>query len=126
MTQQETLKGIDAFFASLADAASSGNLSAYVAHYMDDGTLLLPRRPPVVGHKAIGEFFEKFQNKLELVLDNYEQAKIDVVGDLALVRSQGSGHYLIKTTGQRLECLWIYYTDLSSLFCKTRRQKSFY
>ena len=99
MTQDEAL---EAFFSSLGNAASSGDLSAYVEHYIDDGTLLLPRRPPIVGHRAIGEFFEKFQSKLELAIDTYEQLNIDVLGEVALVRSQGSGHYLIKATGEKL------------------------
>ena len=102
MTQDEALEALEAFFGSLGDTASSGDLSAYVAHYMDEGTLLLPRRPPIIGHRAIGEFFEKFQSKLEIVIDTYEQLKIDLLGEFALVRSQGSGHYLIKATGEKL------------------------
>ena len=98
----ETMKGLEAFFESLADAASSGNPSAYVAHYLDDSTLLLPRRAPIVGHPAIGAFFEKFQRKLVLVLDQYEQMKTEVLGNVALVHSQGSGHYLVKSTGERV------------------------
>jgi len=102
MEAKPEYEAIQAFFASLVEAGTSGNRSAYVNHFMPDAVLLLPRRPALIGHQAIGEWFDKFQNELELVLDNYQQLQIDVLGEVALVRSFGSGHYLVKATGTKV------------------------
>ena len=51
---------------------------------------------------AIGDWFDTFRTSLELHLDSYEQQKIEIVGDVAMVRSHASGHYLNKKSGEKL------------------------
>ena len=102
MTTKQKLETLNAFFSSLGEASSSGNLSGYVDHYLPQGTLLLPQRPPVIGRQAIENFFENFRNKLELQLDEYEQLQVDFIGEVALVRSRSSGRFLINATGDKI------------------------
>lgn len=89
------------FFENLASAAVAGDTQAYTSHFRPDGTLLLPHRPPIIGRSAIGDFFEDFRTVLELQIDVYEQQDIEIVGDVAMVRSRSTGHYLNKKTGHR-------------------------
>jgi ketosteroid isomerase-like protein len=123
----EALK--DTFF-RLNEAATSGDREGYQNLFLPDGVMFLPDRPPLLGREAIGrwaeEFMrsvvlvtdkyeqvppllgreaigrwaEEFMRSVVLVTDKYEQVQIDIVGDVAIVRSRGSGRYILKKTGE--------------------------
>ena len=46
--------------------------------------------------------FVDFQESVALVIDTYEQEQIDIVGDIATVRSSATGAYVVRLTDERL------------------------
>ena len=68
---------------------------------MPGAAMFLPHRPPLLGRDAIGDWFDTFRSLLELHIDEYKQEKIDIVGDIALVRSHATGHYFSPKSGIR-------------------------
>jgi len=95
-------KALESFFGDLARAALAGDKAAYVGLYATDAAMILPNRSPLVGRQQVGDWFQKFQSTLTLVLDSYQQEKIDIIGDLALIRSRGVGHFLVKATEEKI------------------------
>ena len=86
-------------FIRLNEAATSGDREAYQNLFLPDGIMFLPDRPPLLGREAIGRYFQEFGDNVTLVTDQYEQVNIDVRGDVAIVRSRGTGQYILKETG---------------------------
>ena len=64
--------------------------------------MFLPHRSPLLGREQIGDWFDDFRGTVVLVLDSYEQEQVDIVGDIAMVRSRGVGHYLVQSTGEQV------------------------
>jgi uncharacterized protein (TIGR02246 family) len=93
---------LDAFFSALADAAQEGDKAGYTKLFSPDAAMYLPNRQPLIGRDQIGDWFEKFRDTVVLVLESYEQEQVKIVGDVAMVRSRGIGHYLVKETGEKL------------------------
>jgi uncharacterized protein (TIGR02246 family) len=93
---------LEAFFSALAAAAQEGDKAGYTELFLPDAEMFLPNRQPLRGRDQIGDFFEKFRDSAILVLDSYEQEQIKIVGDVAMVRSRGIGHYFVKETGEKL------------------------
>ncbi len=94
----EALKDI---FFRLDEAATSGDRVAYQNLFLPDGIMFLPDRPPLLGREAIGEFFQEFRDNVTLVTDQFEQVSFDIRGDFAIVRSRGTGRYILKETGEQ-------------------------
>jgi uncharacterized protein (TIGR02246 family) len=103
-TSEERSKEIElaAFFESLGSAAEDGDTNAYTGLFLPKASMFVPNRPPLVGREEIGGFFKSFRSKVVLSMDTYEQRQIDIVGDIAMVRSHSEGHYLIKSTGKQI------------------------
>jgi uncharacterized protein (TIGR02246 family) len=103
-TREESSKAIQlaAFFESLGSAAEDGDTNAYTGLFLPNASMFLPNRPPLVGREEIGAFFNSFISKMVLSMDVYEQRQIDIVGDVAMVRSHSDGHYLVKSTGNKI------------------------
>jgi ketosteroid isomerase-like protein len=100
---QDTRKRqLEAFFSDLGSAAVAGDKAAYTALYATDAAVILPNRAPLLGRQQVGDWFQQFQTTLALVLDTYKQEKIDIIGDVALIRSRGAGHFLVKATGEKV------------------------
>ena len=93
---------IDVFFSDLAEAAQSGDTEGYTSLFLPDATVLIPHRPPIIGRKEIGEWFDGIIATVVLELDSYEQEQVDVAATSATVRSRGVGHYLVKSTNERV------------------------
>lgn len=93
---------LNAFFANLRKVAEAGDKAGYLATFESDAVMFLPHRAPLLGRAQIGDWFARFQSDVALMLDSYKQEKVDIIGDVALVRSRGVGHYLIKATGDKL------------------------
>ena len=87
-------------FVRLNKAATSADRIAYQNLFLPEGVMFLPDRPPLLGREAIGRWAEEFMRSVVLVTDQYEQVQIDIVGDVAIVRSRGSGRYILKKTGE--------------------------
>lgn len=87
-------------FTRLNVAATSGDRVAYQNLFLPDGVMFLPDRPPLHGREAIGEYFQEFRDNVTLVTDQYEQVNIDLRGNVAIVRSRGTGRYVLKETGE--------------------------
>ena len=102
MGGQPTPDSLDSFYESLVAAASSGDTVGYVSHYMSEGVLMAPNRPAIEGREEIGAWFEKFQAILELDVETFEQAQVDVIGEVALVRYLTAGNYLKKKSQERV------------------------
>ena len=88
-------------FTRLNVAATSGDRVAYQNLFLPDGIMFLPDRPPLDGREAIGLWAEDFMQKVVLVTDQYEQVNIDIRGNVAIVRSRGTGHYILNETGEK-------------------------
>ena len=99
MTRDERNSSLKRFFEDLSAAAVKGDRQAYSSLFRSEGSLLLPHRPPIIGREAIGDFFDNFRSKLQLQLDTYEQVDIEILGDVAMVRSHSVGSYLNTKTG---------------------------
>jgi uncharacterized protein (TIGR02246 family) len=93
----EALK--DTFF-RLNEAATSGDREGYQNLFLPDGIMFLPDRPPLLGREAIGNYFQEFRDNVTLVTDQYKQVNVDIRGDVAVVRSRGTGRYILKETGE--------------------------
>lgn len=93
---------LQAFFTALGDAAQAGNRAAYEGLFTPTAALFAPHRPPLLGRAQIGNWFDQFREGFVLVLDSYANESVDIVGDVALVRSHGVGHYLVKATGEQV------------------------
>jgi uncharacterized protein (TIGR02246 family) len=91
---------LERFFEDLGAAAVAGDRQAYSSLFRPEGALFLPHRPPIIGREAIGDFFDNFRTKLQLQLDIYEQVDIEIVGDVAMVRSHSVGTYVNVKTGK--------------------------
>jgi uncharacterized protein (TIGR02246 family) len=102
MTKDDTMEALGGFYESLAAAAEAGDSAGYARHFIPNGVLLLPKRAPIVGKDAIRDWSEMFQQRLALTVNQYEQVQIDRLGEVALVRSWGTGSYLIRATGERV------------------------
>jgi ketosteroid isomerase-like protein len=87
-------------FVRLNEAATSGDRDAYQNLFLSDGIMFLPDRPPLLGRDAIGKWFQDFRDNVTLVTDQFEQVNIDIRGDVAIVRSRGTGRYILKETGE--------------------------
>ena len=90
------------FFESLNEAATSGNVDAYTALFVPEGVMFLPNRPPLLGRDHIRRWFDDFQGTVTLVTASYEREQIDIVGDIAIVRSHGTGDYVLDSNGERI------------------------
>jgi ketosteroid isomerase-like protein len=99
--QDSRKQQLEAFFDNLGEAAETGNKDAYLGLFLPSAAMFLPHRPPLLGREKIGDFFDDFL-MVVLVLDSYEQEQVDIVGDIAMVRSRGIGHYLVKATGEKI------------------------
>ena len=100
MSCDERNSSLKCFFEEFSASAVEGDRLAYSSSFRSEGKMLLPHRPPIIGRKAIGDFFDNFRTKLQLQLDSYEQVDIETVGDVAMVRSHSVGSYLITKTGE--------------------------
>jgi ketosteroid isomerase-like protein len=93
---------LEVFFNDLAEAAEAGDKTAYTRLFMPNAAMFLPHRPPLLGQEQIGHWFDDFRQTVILVLDSYEQEQVDIVGDVAIIRSRGVGHYLVKATQEQV------------------------
>ncbi len=93
---------LEVFFNNLAEAAQNGDKAAYTGLFLDDAAMYLPNRVPLLGSVQIGNWFDEFQENAQLLVDNYEQEQIKIVGDVAMIRSRATGNYRIKATGEQL------------------------
>jgi uncharacterized protein (TIGR02246 family) len=100
--QKEKEQKLEEFFISVEEAVHSGDKYAYANLFTPDGTLFLPDRPPIIGREAIADWYEKFYNKITHITDSYDQKKVDIVGNIAIVRSRGTGSYIIKETEEQI------------------------
>ena len=87
---------------SLAQAAEAGDKAAYTGLFRQSAAMFLPHRPPLLGRQQIGDWFDDFPERAVLVLDSYEQERLDIVGDVAMVRSHAIGHDLVKSTWEQV------------------------
>lgn len=87
-------------FVRLNDAATTGDRVAYQNLFLSEGVMFLPDREPLLGRDAIGNYFQVFRDTVTLVTDQYEQVEINITGDTAVVRSRGTGRYILKETGE--------------------------
>ena len=101
MTRDQRNSSLKRFFEDLSTAAVEGDTQAYSSLFRPEGALLFPHRPPIIGRGAIGDFVDNFRSKLQLQMDSYEQVDIEIVGDVAMVRSHSVGSYLNTKTGER-------------------------
>jgi ketosteroid isomerase-like protein len=90
---------LELFFNDLAEAAESGDPDSYAALFLSDATMFLPNRAPLIGRVQIREWARDFMSNIVLVLDSFEQEQITIVGNVAVIRSRGAGHYRILSTG---------------------------
>ena len=102
-TNEESRKRaqLAAFFQRLGSAAEEGDANVYTSLFLPNASMFLPNRPPLVGREEIGGFFDSFRSKLVLAMDIYEQRQVDIVGEIAMVRSHSEGHYIVKSTGKQ-------------------------
>ena len=100
--QKEKEQKLEEFFIEVEKAVHSGNKNAYANLFTEDGTFFIPGRPPIIGREAIGDWYEIFYDKITHVTDTYEQQKVDIYGDIAIVRSRGTGSYIIKATEEQI------------------------
>ena len=98
-TREQDLKS---FFNSLLEAAEAGDKQGYTNLFLPEAAMFLPHRPPLLGREQISDWFDDFRGTIVLVADSYEQEQIDIVGDIAMVRSRSTGHYLVKATGEQI------------------------
>jgi uncharacterized protein (TIGR02246 family) len=99
---QEKEQKLEEFFIKVEKAVHSGNKNTYANLFTEDGTFFIPDRPPIIGRKAIGGWYEIFYDKITHVTDTYDQQKVDIYGDIAIVRSRGTGSYIIKATQEQI------------------------
>jgi ketosteroid isomerase-like protein len=59
-TRQEALQ---AFFASLAEAAETGDKTAYTSLFLPEAAVFLPHLPPLLGREQIGAYFDDFRKR---------------------------------------------------------------
>ncbi len=102
IAQDSREQQLEAFFDSLNEAAEAGNTVAYKGLFSPSAVMFVPHRAPLLGRDQIGEWFDDFRRAVVLVTASYEQESIDIVGDVAMVRSHGTGHYLIRATGEQV------------------------
>jgi len=102
LAQDSREQQLESFFNSLSEAAQAGDTAAYTELFWPTGVLYVPHRAPVLGREKIGDWFDDFRSTVVLVTDIYEQEHIDIVGDVAMVRSHGIGHYLVRSTGEKV------------------------
>ena len=95
-------QSLESFFTDLANAAERGDKAGYTRSFLPDAKIFLPRRQPIVGQDQIGSWFDEFRRTVSLVLDKYEQVEVDVVGEVAMVRSRGIGQHIVKSTNEQL------------------------
>jgi uncharacterized protein (TIGR02246 family) len=100
--QDDRSAALEAFFSDLAAAAEAGDRPAYTSLFVPDAAMFLPHRPPLIGRAAIGDWFDSFRGLLKLRIASYEQQNIEIVGDVAMVRSRATGHYLNTGSGENL------------------------
>ena len=99
--QKEKEQKLEEFFIRLNEAAQAGDKSAYTGLFTSEASMFLPNRPPLIGNEAIGEWFEIYGNKVTQITDTYQQEEINIAGDIAIVRSRGTGNYVIKSTQEQ-------------------------
>ena len=99
---QEKEQKLEEFFIKIEKAVHSGNKNAYANLFTEDGTYFITDRPPIIGGEAIGDWYEIFHNKITHVTNTYDQQKVDIYGDIAIVRSRGTGSYIIQTTEEQI------------------------
>lgn len=87
-------------FIRLNEAATAGDRVAYQNLFLPEGVMFLPDRQPLLGRDAIGNWFQDFRDNVTLVTDQYEQVEVNITGNVAIVRSRGSGRYILKETGR--------------------------
>ena len=102
LAQESKEQKLEVFFSSLSKAAESGDKTAYTELFLPNAGMFLPHRPPLLGRDQIGDWFDTFVTSVELVLDSYKQEQIDIVGDVAVVRSTAIGYYLVKATEEQV------------------------
>ena len=100
--QDDRSTALETFFSSLAAAGVAGDKQAYTDSFVPDAAMFLPHRAPLLGRAAIGDWFDSLRRLQELHLTSYEQRKIEISGDVAMVRSHATGHYLNRKSGKKL------------------------
>ena len=93
---------LDQVFEAIGNAVTMKDGEAYAALFVEEGILFVPQRPPVFGREGIREWFDDFAEAVTLVTTSYEQQQIDVFGDVAIVRSHGTGDYVVEADGERV------------------------
>ena len=89
------------FFTELAAAAEAGDREGYEGAFISNAVMFLPHRPPLLGQEAIGDWFDSFRSLLEIQIDTYEQQQVDIIGEVAMVRSHATGRYMNKKSGEK-------------------------
>ncbi len=102
LAQESKETQLVAFFESLAASTQSDGSAAYEGHFMPDAVMFLPNRQPLMGRGAIGRWFTDFRQSFLMELDQYNQDQMDIMGDVALVRSSSTGHYIVTETGEKV------------------------
>lgn len=100
--QESRDNDLSRFFGALNDAATSGNVDAYAALFVPDAVMFLPNQPPLLGREHIRRWFDDFQRTVTLMTATYEQEHTDIIGDVAIVRSHGTDHYLVDGSGEQI------------------------
>ena len=102
LAQDSREQDLAAFYTRLSEAATIGDSDGYAGLFWPTGTLFVPNHSPVIGRRAIRDWFVDFQESVALVVDTFEQEQIDIVGDIATVRSSATGAYVVRSTDERL------------------------
>ena len=102
LAQETKEQQLSAFFTSLTASTKSVDSASYERHFMPQAVMYLPNRPPLIGRAAIGAWFIDFRQNFLMVLDRYEQEQLDILGDVALVRSSSEGHYIVTATNEHV------------------------
>jgi uncharacterized protein (TIGR02246 family) len=100
---QDAKRGaLEEVFETINNAVTVKDGEAYASVFVEEGILFLPQRPPVFGRDQIRRWFDDFADAVTLVGTSYEQQQFDVFGDVAIVRSHGTGDYVVESGGERI------------------------
>ena len=102
VAQDSREQQLETFFTSLDDAAQDGDKAAYTELFWPSAVMFVPHRAPLLGREQIGDWFDDFRRTVVLVTNSYEQEHVDIVDHIAMVRSHGTGHYLIRATEEQV------------------------
>ena len=102
LAQDSRRQDLEAFFTRLNEVAQAGDRVGYTGLFWPSAAMFVPNHTPLLGREQIGDWFDDFQASVSLVTDTYEQEQTDIIGDVATVRSHGTGDYVVRATGERL------------------------